>query len=108
MADADAGWPLRGTVAWLTAEQGGRSTGPPDLAPDRDYATTAFVPPEPADRGLRSILLRGFDPRASTSPAEARWLDRDGAPSVAPGTVVVVTEGLRTVAYFHVAEVLPD
>ena len=105
------GWfPFRGTVVWLTPEQGGRSTGPPPPTSDFDYAHTAFIPPLTADSGLASFVLRGFTAEAWRSPAEGRWLmvDNEGPYAVGPGTVLVCTEGARAVAYFHVAEVKED
>ena len=96
-------WPLLGRVVWLTAEQGGRASGPPPIN-DWDYAHTAYVPPQNFDTGLASFALRGFEPGAWTSTAEGRWvLDEDGgAHGVVPGSLVVCTEGQRVVAYFHV------
>lgn len=101
-------WPFRGTVIWLTPEQGGRSAGPPPASPERDYAQTAFIPPTTAKDGLASFVLHGFESGAWKSEAKARWLvvENDGAFRLEPGALVVCTEGLRTVAYFHVAEVL--
>lgn len=92
---------------WLTPEQGGRSSGPPPVSPDRDYAQTAFVPPHTFESGLASFVLRGFEDGEWTSTAEGRWLleENDGEQLVKPGSVVVVTEGARVVAYFHVERV---
>lgn len=104
-------WPYRGTVAWLSADRGGRETGPPTPGPDRDgYATTAFVPPDTDHTGLASFVLRGFDPHVLVSQAEGRWLvpGFGGVPHVLPGDVVVITEGARTVASFHVEAVELD
>jgi hypothetical protein len=95
--------PFRGTIVWLTSEQGGRLSGPPG-AP---YAANAFVPPHSATTGLASFVLQGFTAIAWRSPAEGRWLavENDGAYCVQVGTVVVVTEGAKPVGYFHVDEV---
>jgi hypothetical protein len=104
-------WPYRGTVAWLTPEQGGRTSGPPRPGPDRDfYATTAFVPPHTLRTGQASFVLRGFSPDVMTSPAEARWLvpGVGDFQTIESGAVVVVTEGARTVAHFHVDQVDDD
>jgi hypothetical protein len=101
-------WPFRGTVVWLTLEQGGRVSGPPAPPAGEDYASTAFVPPRSVDEGLASFVLRGFQPGAWRSTAQARWLvpENIGDQGVKTGTVVVVTEGPRVVGYFHVEEVL--
>jgi hypothetical protein len=98
--------PLRGEIVWLTADQGGRASGPPG-AENQDYAATAFVPPSTAETGLASFVVRSAGRKAWRSEAEARWLvlDNPDAPRVVPGSVVVVTEGLRPVAYFHVERV---
>jgi hypothetical protein len=100
-------WPFHGKVVWLTPEQGGRSSGPPQPSADIDYAHTAFVPPLTVDSGLASFALRNFEAGAWTSAAEGRWLivENDGDQLVEPGTVVVCTEGPRVVAYFHVERV---
>lgn len=99
--------PFHGHVVWLTAEQGGRDAGPPPTPADQDYAATGFVPPATAESGLASFVLRVENRQAWRSPADARWLmvDNDGPYQVESGAVVVVTEGVRVVAYFHVDEV---
>jgi len=104
----DDGWIFVGTVVWLTSDQGGRTTGPPLPNPDIDYFTTAYVPPLNARNGLASFGLRNFEAGAWKSPAEGRWLivENSGDQLVQPGSVVVVTEGSRDVAYFHVEQVL--
>jgi hypothetical protein len=107
---ADRSWVYRGTVRWLTPEEGGRTTGPPCIHPTRQfYGANAYVPPFTARDGLASFLLRRFEPGALTSPAEGRWLRPGLGPfqHVEPDTVVIVTEGLRPVARFLVTEVLP-
>jgi len=103
----DMPFPFEGDVVWLTAEQGGRDSGPPVPSADYDYATTAFVPPQTAEFGLASFVLRGFAAGQWRSPAEGRWLlvANDGDQLVKRGSVVVVTEGVRPVAYFHVHRV---
>ncbi len=107
MVKLNGPFPLRGEVVWLTAEQGGRTSGPP-LATDRsDYAVTAFVPPSTVSTGLASFVLRGFVAGAWRSSAEGRWLvveNRDEY-RVVPGTIVAITEGPRLVAFFAVNEV---
>ena len=102
-------WPFKGRVVWLTAEQGGRTSGPPPPTDAWDYAHTAFVPPSTAPTGLASFALRGFHPGAWTSPAEGRWViaNSEDDRSVEPGTVIVCTEGTRVVAYFHVDQTHP-
>jgi SOS-response transcriptional repressor LexA len=99
--------PFRGEVVWLTPEQGGRSSGPPPTPNDQDYAATAYVPPATIDDGLASFVLRVADRSAWRSEASGAWLavDNEGVYWVDEGSVVVVTEGSRPVAYFHVCEV---
>ncbi|MFC9997754.1 hypothetical protein [Nocardia sp. NPDC127526] len=100
-------YPFRGQMVWLTADQGGRSSGPPETPAGHDYATTAFVPPHSAE-GLASWGMRVEDRSAWRSPASAGWLivENTGAYTVEAGSVVVVTEGpCRVVGYFHVDEV---
>lgn len=106
----DGHWPFRGRVVWLTPEQGGRASGPPQPSTEWDYAHTALVPPHTVASGLASFGLRNFEDGAWTSPAEGRWLivDNDAEQLVEPGTVVVCTEGRRVVAYFHVERVLDE
>ena len=101
--------PFLGRVVWLTADQGGRSSGPPVTPAEHDYAATGFVPPHTAETGLASFVLKTEHPGSWTSAAEAGWLVTQDDPRfhVRPGTVVVVTEGPRNVAYFHV-ETLAD
>jgi hypothetical protein len=96
--------PFSGRIVWLTAAQGGRDSGPPPTAPGRDYAATAFVPPHSIDQGLASFILRVADRSGWVSAARAGWLveQDDERFRVRPGTVVVVTEGARIVAYYHV------
>lgn len=99
--------PFHGYVTWLTAEQGGRDTGPPTTPEDQDFAATGFVPPSTLDVGLASFVLRAKDRSAWVSEADASWLvvPNEGLQEVRPGSVVVVTEGSRPVAYFHVRTV---
>ena len=101
-------FPFRGSVIWLTPEQGGRTTGPPAPRPQWPYyAATAYVLPRTADTGLASFTLRNFDAGAWRSTAEGRWLaaDAQGDQLVEPGSVIAVTEGVRVVAYFTVQHV---
>lgn len=96
-------------MVWLTPEQGGRASGPPAPPADEDYASTAFVPPHTVETGLASFVLRGFEPGAWMSSAEGRWLVPENVAAdrpIAPGTEVVITEGQRAVAHFHVEQVL--
>jgi hypothetical protein len=88
----------------LTSEQGGRSSGPPT---GEEYRVTGFVPPQTIEDGLASFWLRDFAPGKWRSSATGWWLvaENSGAQEVRPGSVVVVTEGARTVAYFHVDDV---
>ncbi|MGN2635824.1 hypothetical protein ACWEKT_19385 [Nocardia takedensis] len=100
--------PFRGWVTWLTPEQGGRSSGPPRTPADKYYAATAFVPPRTPGDGSASVVLRVRDRAAWSSSAAAGWLvvGNEGPHAVRPGSVLVVTEGPRVVAYFHVTDVL--
>ena len=99
--DLSRHFPFDGEVVWLTADQGGRRTGPP---PTTVFAATGFVPPAIVDSGLASFAIRGFSHDLLRSPAEGVWLlaENLGAQRVQPGSVVVITEGSRPVAYFHV------
>ncbi|WP_285490129.1 hypothetical protein [Amycolatopsis taiwanensis] len=103
----DVPFPFRGRVVWLTAEQGGRSSGPPRADDKVDYAANAFVPPHTAQSGLASFVLRNLTPGALVSLAEGRWLvvENAGPYQIEPGTVVVITEGSKPVGYFHVEDV---
>jgi hypothetical protein len=96
--------PFHGRVVWLTREQGGRESGPPLTPSDHDYAATGYVPPATARTGLASIVLRVRDRAAWQSEVDATWLvvDNVDLQRVVEGDVVVVTEGARDVAYFHV------
>ena len=103
-------WPYRGTLTWLSPEEGGRESAP--LVPPADrgfFAATAFVPPH-TTRDLASFLLRGYDPTVWTSPAEGRWLvpGVEAFQAVRPGDELVITEGARAVATFYVEAVEPD
>ncbi|WP_157514300.1 hypothetical protein [Nocardia concava] len=102
--------PFRGWILWLTPDQGGRSSGPPLTPPDHDYAATAFVPPHGAAEGQASFVLRVEDRSAWRSPAGAAWLivENTGAYTIPVGSVVVITEGLKIVGYFHVDELIED
>jgi hypothetical protein len=77
---------------------------------EQDYTATAFVPPHTAQSGLASFALRVADRRAWRSRAFAGWLIVDDADdqAVAPGVVIVVTEGARQVALFRVDRVFAD
>ena len=99
--DLSRHFPFDGEVVWLTADQGGRRTGPP---PTTVFAPTGFVPPALVDSGLASFAIRGFSHDLLRSPAEGVWLlaENLGAQRVQPGSVVVITEGSHPVAYFHV------
>jgi len=100
-------FPFHGYVVWLTPEQGGRLSGPPATPVTEDYAATAFVPPSTARSGLASFVLRVADRIAWASAAEGAWLVQqdDVRFAVQPGSVVVVTEGIKAAAYFHVESV---
>ena len=91
---------IEGEVIWLTAEQGGRETGPPKV---EEFQATAFVPPHTIDNGLASFFLKDFESGAWRSSATGGWLvvENEGAQTIAAQSLVVVTEGRRPVAYFH-------
>lgn len=103
----DAPLPFHGHVTWLTREQGGRDTGPPRTPGDQDYAATGFVPPGTADTALASVVLRVEDRSAWRSRADAAWLVVDNEPphQVSVNDIIVVTEGARVVAHFHVESI---
>jgi hypothetical protein len=98
---------LRGTVVWLTPQQGGRVSGPPEPDYDYDYTATAYLPPLTAEDGQAGLSLRRFAPNAWRSPAEGVLVPGEDirAQQVALGCIVVVTEGLRPVGLFTVEEV---
>ncbi|HVV11802.1 hypothetical protein [Amycolatopsis sp.] len=65
------------------------------------------MPPESADSGLASFVLRDVRPDVLVSPAKGCWLvvENAGLYRIQPGTVVVITEGATVVGYFHVEAV---
>jgi hypothetical protein len=95
---------FHGRLVWVTGEQGGRSSGPPTT---EEYRVTGYVPPHTVNDGLASFWLRDFAPGEWQSSATGRWLavENEGPQELRPGSIVVVTEGARTVAYFHVDDV---
>jgi len=98
---------VRGTVVWLTPQQGGRVSGPPEPDYDYDYTATAFLPPRTAEDGQAGIALRRFAPGAWRTPAEGILVPAKGnrAQQVIPGCMVVITEGVRPVGLLTVEEV---
>jgi hypothetical protein len=98
---------VRGTVVWLTPQQGGRVSGPPDPDYDYDYTATAYLPPRTADDGQAGLALRRFAPGAWRTPAEGILVPAKGnrAQQVIPGCIVVITEGVRPVGLLTVEEV---
>ncbi|TDD18277.1 hypothetical protein E1218_26325 [Kribbella turkmenica] len=98
---------VRGTVVWLTPQQGGRVSGPPEPDYDYDYTATAYLPPRTADDGQAGIALREFAPGAWRTPAEGILVPAYGhrAQQVIPGCIVVITEGTRPVGLLTVEEV---
>jgi hypothetical protein len=98
---------VRGTVVWLTPQQGGRVSGPPEPDYDYDYTATAYLPPRTADDGQAGIALRRFAPGAWRSPAEGILVPakENRAQQVIPGCIVVITEGIRPVGLLTVEEV---
>ncbi|WP_328998517.1 hypothetical protein OHA18_29195 [Kribbella sp. NBC_00709] len=98
---------VRGTVLWLTPQQGGRVSGPPAPDYDYDYTATAYLPPRTPDDGQAGIALRRFAPSAWRTPAEGILVPAKGnrAQQVIPGCIVVITEGVRPVGLLTVEEV---
>jgi hypothetical protein len=98
---------VRGTVVWLTPQQGGRVSGPPEPDYDYDYTATAYLPPRTAEDGQAGIALRRFAPGAWRTPAEGILVPAKGnrAQQVVPGGIVVITEGVRPVGLLTVEEV---
>ncbi|WBQ02823.1 hypothetical protein [Kribbella sp. CA-293567] len=98
---------VRGTVVWLTPQQGGRVSGPPEPDYDYDYTATAYLPPRTAEDGQAGLSLRRFAPGAWRTPAEGILVPAKGnrAQQVVPGNLVVITEGVRPVGLLTVEEV---
>lgn len=98
---------VRGTVVWLTPQQGGRVSGPPEPDYDYDYTATAYLPPRTAEDGQAGIALRRFAPGAWRTQAEGILVPAKGnrAQQVIPGCLVVITEGVRPVGLLTVEEV---
>jgi hypothetical protein len=98
---------VRGMVVWLTPQQGGRVSGPPEPDYDYDYTATAYLPPRTAEDGQAGIALRRFAPGAWRTPAEGIIVPAKGhrAQQVIPGCIVVITEGVRPVGLLTVEEV---
>jgi hypothetical protein len=98
---------VRGTVVWLTPQQGGRVSGPPEPDYDYDYTATAYLPPRSAEDGQAGLSLRRFAPGAWRTPAEGILVPPKGhrAQQVVPGNIVVITEGTRPVGLLTVEEV---
>jgi len=99
--EAQPDFPIVGDIVWLTSEQGGRESGPPLTPWNTYYFATAFVPPESSSSSPAPISLHVSVRNAWTSHARARWLVPPG-PAVDEGSVIMVTEGPRTVAVFTV------
>jgi hypothetical protein len=66
--------------------------------------------PTAAYTGMASFILRDFDPNAVVSDAADRWLmvANECPHFVEVGTVVVSTEGPRTVGHYHVESIDAD
>ena len=99
--------PSTGHVVWLTADQGGRKSGPPVPTENQPrYASSAYVPPADFETGLASFVIEA-ESSAFRSKADAGWLvvPNEGVHHVVPGSVLVVTEGAQTVAYFEVSAI---
>jgi hypothetical protein len=65
-----------------------------------------YVPPHTAATGLASFVLRDFQPGVWRSQAQGRWLvvGNEGDQAVQQGSVVVITEGARDVAFFIIEQ----
>ena len=98
---------VRGTVVWLTPQQGGRVSGPPAPDYDYDYTATAYLPPRTAEDGQAGIALQRFAPGAWRTPVEGILVPGKGhrAQQVVPGCIIVITEGVRPVGLLTVEEV---
>ncbi|TCC33642.1 hypothetical protein [Kribbella sindirgiensis] len=98
---------VRGTVVWLTPQQGGRVSGPPEPDYDYDYTATAYLPPRTPDDGQAGLALRHFSPGAWRTPADGILVPAKGnrAQQVVPGCIVIITEGVRPVGLLTVEEV---
>lgn len=98
---------VRGSVVWLTPQQGGRVSGPPEPDYDYDYTATAYLPPRTAEDGQAGIALRRFAPGAWRTQAEGILVPAKGnrAQQVVPGCIVVITEGTRPVGLLTVEDV---
>ena len=98
---------VRGTVVWLTPQQGGRVSGPPEPDYDYDYTATAYLPPRTPEDGQAGIALRHFSPGAWRTPADGILVPAKGnrAQQVIPGCIVIITEGVRPVGLLTVEEV---
>ncbi|GAA1163452.1 hypothetical protein GCM10009630_71880 [Kribbella jejuensis] len=98
---------VSGMMVWLTPQQGGRVSGPPEPDYDYDYTATAYLPPRTAEDGQVGVALRRFAPGAWRTPAEGILVPAKGnrAQQVIPGCIVVVTEGVRPVGLLTVEEV---
>ncbi|MEU4197671.1 hypothetical protein AB0E69_37635 [Kribbella sp. NPDC026611] len=98
---------VRGTVVWLTPQQGGRVSGPPEPDYDYDYTATAYLPPRTPEDGQAGIALRRFAPGAWRTSTEGMLVPAVGyrAQQVIPGCIVVITEGVRPVGLLTVEEV---
>jgi hypothetical protein len=98
---------VRGTVLWLTPQQGGRVSGPPEPDYDYDDTATAYLPPRTAEDGQAGIALHRFAPGAWRTPAEGILVPAQGnrAQQVIPGCIVIITEGVRPVGLLTVDEV---
>lgn len=102
-------FPVWGTIVWLTSDQGGRGTGPLPTRWDTYYFATAFVPPNQHEDGLATVAINVSVRHAWQSHAQLGWLS-DPHPAVDQGSVILITEGPRTVAVFtvdHVSDLGP-
>jgi hypothetical protein len=94
-------YPLQGVIEWLSPAEGGRQSGPPA---DDGYAQIGWRESDGSVQDAASIVLRGFDPTQMTSPASAGWLSPEiaRASNIKAGDNIVIAEGTRPVARFHV------
>src|SRR5579862_7149066 len=100
----DGPFPFHGVLEWIPAEKGGRAKP----LPVSSFAAVGWRQDVGSD-GMASLLLRGFEPGRRRSRADARWLvpRADAQYVVSVGDVIIVGEGSRPVARFHVDAVDP-
>jgi hypothetical protein len=98
--DIRGSFPMHGDIEWIASDAGGRKS--PPAGPT--FATTAWRETIGPQKGTASFVLRGFAPTWERSPADGRWLfnQTDAALKVTAPEVVIVAEGAKPVARFHI------